>query len=165
MQVFTAYSSMPKRLDITLPSPSDLGFDEPDFTGYWRNKSHCPDKSGSYLVWIYLKHNTRLAKPTKCILSPGWYVYAGSANGPGGLRARLSRHLAKDKSRRWHIDQLTTKATHRYGWAWMNACECALITHLQALPNFHHPVSGFGSSDCQQCQSHLLKWSELTTET
>lgn len=38
---------------------------------------------------------------------PGLYVYVGSARGPGGLRARIARHLRKDKKLRWHIDYLT----------------------------------------------------------
>ena len=28
---------------------------------------------------------------------PGYYLYAGSAFGPGGMRARASRHLRTDK--------------------------------------------------------------------
>jgi Uri superfamily endonuclease len=150
---------MSKPLDISLPSPSDLGLSKPDFSGYLRNKSQCPNILGSYLVWLYLKHNTRLTRPTKTMIAPGWYVYAGSANGPGGLRSRLSRHLAKNKAMRWHIDQLTTKATRRYGWAWINACECDLISQLQDHPYFQHVLPGFGSTYCSACQSHLLQWS------
>lgn len=149
---------MPQSLDSLLPSPTDLDLPNPDFMGYWRNRQHCPNKPGSYLVWLYLQNNSTILTPKKTKLTTGWYLYAGSANGPGGLRARLSRHLAKDKSKRWHIDQLTIKATKRYGWAWLDGKECNLITHLQAHPAFHHPVKGFGSSDCQNCQSHLLSW-------
>lgn len=155
---------MSKPLDISLPSPADLGLPKPDFSGYLRNKSQCPSMPGSYLVWLYMKHGAHLIRPTKTVLSPGWYVYAGSAKGPGGLRPRLSRHLAKDKTIRWHIDQLTTKDIRRYGWAWIDACECSLISQLQDLPSFHHVVRGFGSSDCSQCQSHLLKWLELPSK-
>jgi len=39
-------------------------------------------------------------------LHPGWYVYVGSAFGPGGLAARLARHRAVEKRLRWHIDYI-----------------------------------------------------------
>jgi len=29
--------------------------------------------------------------------APGWYVYVGSALGPGGLAARVNRHLSRSK--------------------------------------------------------------------
>jgi Uri superfamily endonuclease len=41
------------------------------------------------------------------ILPAGRYLYCGSAKGPGGLKARLSRHMRRGKSVRWHIDRLT----------------------------------------------------------
>jgi hypothetical protein len=34
----------------------------------------------------------------------GWYAYAGSAFGPGGLAARINRHLMSAKKPHWHID-------------------------------------------------------------
>jgi hypothetical protein len=36
------------------------------------------------------------------------FLYCGSAKGPGGSKARLSRHF---KSVRWHIDQLTERGS------------------------------------------------------
>jgi len=39
-------------------------------------------------------------------LAPGWYVYTGSAR--RGLVARVRRHLARGKRRRWHVDWITT---------------------------------------------------------
>jgi Uri superfamily endonuclease len=41
--------------------------------------------------------------------SPGWYVYTGSAFGPGGLAARVGRHVKQEKKCRWHIDYLSTR--------------------------------------------------------
>jgi Uri superfamily endonuclease len=40
-------------------------------------------------------------------LPAGRYLYCGSAKGPGGLKARLSRHTRRGKSVRLHVDQLT----------------------------------------------------------
>ncbi len=36
----------------------------------------------------------------------GTYLYVGSAWGPGGLRARVGRHLRGSAALRWHIDYL-----------------------------------------------------------
>ena len=49
-------------------------------------------------------------------LSKGWYVYVGSAFGPGGLAARVSRHLQRHKTRHWHIDHLIWATTVREVW-------------------------------------------------
>jgi len=42
----------------------------------------------------------------KLDLLPGYYIYIGSAFGPGGVRARMLRHLRADKPKHWHIDYL-----------------------------------------------------------
>ena len=39
-------------------------------------------------------------------LEPGYYAYAGSALGPGGVGARLGRHLRGPRRAHWHIDYL-----------------------------------------------------------
>jgi len=36
----------------------------------------------------------------------GWYVYVGSALGPGGLAAKVGRHLGGRKMCRWHTAYL-----------------------------------------------------------
>ena len=41
----------------------------------------------------------------------GWYAYAGSAHGPGGLAARISRHLRVPKPLHWHVDYLRQAAS------------------------------------------------------
>ncbi len=38
-------------------------------------------------------------------VSPGWYVYIGSAFDPGGVRARCLRHWRGGRPH-WHIDYL-----------------------------------------------------------
>ena len=43
----------------------------------------------------------------KLTLAAGQYAYVGSAHGPGGLRARVGRHLRAEKPLHWHIDYLT----------------------------------------------------------
>lgn len=88
-------------------------------------------------------------------LAPGRYLYCGSANGPGGLRARLARHMRQGKKRHWHIDQLTEAGAVLGAWAAPGGNECALVAELAHLPV---PLEGFGSSDCPRCRSHLLHW-------
>jgi Uri superfamily endonuclease len=86
----------------------------------------------------------------------GWYVYTGSAQGPGGLK-RVKRHIslaASDRqTKRWHIDYLlgdpgvtllSTLCAHT-----TRLVECDLATSVGGVP-----VTGFGCSDCH-CISHL----------
>ena len=91
-------------------------------------------------------------------LELGCYVYVGSARGPGGLRARIARHVASEKRVRWHVDQLTSGAAELACVVYAEAAarECVLVPHLERL-GFGHPVPGFGSSDCRNCRSHLLR--------
>jgi Uri superfamily endonuclease len=82
-------------------------------------------------------------------LSAGRYLYCGSANGPGGLKARLSRHMRRGKSLRWHIDQLTERGSVIGSWIVPGGDECELVRRLLPLPI---PIPGFGSSDCAKCR-------------
>jgi len=43
----------------------------------------------------------------------GIYMYVGSARGPGGLKARLTRHCRGPTRTRWHIDYLTSNSNVR----------------------------------------------------
>ena len=89
--------------------------------------------------------------------SAGWYAYVGSALGPGGLRARLSRHTRAEKKLRWHIDYLLGQARLREVWyvEGPERRECAWARLLEDLPGTEVPVPGFGASDCR-CRSHLF---------
>lgn len=89
-------------------------------------------------------------------LPAGRYAYAGSARGPGGIRARVGRHLRADKKPHWHIDRLTARAKIVDVRAYPGGRECDLVTELLSRPGAHAPVPGFGSSDCRDCVSHLV---------
>ena len=136
----------------------DLGLPEPSFSGTQKKIEQCPAEPGVYLVWIKLAKPIETNRPTQAHLPKGWYCYAGSAHGPGGLRARLGRHLSHEKTRRWHVDQLTLKAQHLIAWGWHKGSECHLAQHLGSRSDFIYPLPGFGSSDCNRCQAHLLAW-------
>jgi len=90
-------------------------------------------------------------------LAAGLYGYCGSARGPGGIRARVRRHLRREKAIRWHVDHLTGAAAGIRAIAKPGGDECALARRLLALDRVAVPVAGFGSSDCRSCPAHLLR--------
>ena len=117
-----------------------------------------PNVPGAYLLDLVLGRRATLAIPAlgRPSLPPGRYLYAGSAWGPGGIRARVGRHLRRNKARRWHIDHLRARAPVRAFAALPGAHECDLVEALRALAEVSVPVPGFGSSDCRRCPAHLL---------
>jgi len=121
------------------------------------NCDSLPSTAGAYVLWIDLPNalSIRLSARSPTPLAAGRYLYCGSANGPGGIKARVGRHMRLDKSLRWHVDQLTTAGKVVGAWAFPDAQECALVASLSHLPK---PIPGFGSSDCHHCISHLLEW-------
>lgn len=120
-----------------------------------------PDVRGAYVLLIEMRRpmKIKLAGKIAGALAPGRYLYCGSAKGPGGLRARIARHMRRRKAVRWHVDQLTTRGLVHGAWVFPDECECALVTRLAHLPA---PIPGFGASDCAHCRSHLLQWPEGT---
>lgn len=86
----------------------------------------------------------------------GYYVYVGSAHGGGGLRARVGRHLAYDKPKRWHMDYLRPDLVACA--VWWQACATRLeddwVEQMSAL-GFSPSMPGFGASDSRHC-SHLF---------
>ena len=117
-----------------------------------------PAEPGAYLLLIELA--VPLALDIPCLgestLAPGRYAYCGSAYGPGGLRARIGRHLRRDKTLRWHVDRLTAAGRVTGVRAVPAGRECALVRELLASPGVSVPVPGFGSSDCRTCPAHLV---------
>ncbi|MBN1810373.1 MAG: GIY-YIG nuclease family protein [Anaerolineae bacterium] len=92
----------------------------------------------------------------------GWYVYVGSARGPGGLAARLARHLRPLKPLHWHVDYLRAHASPVEIWYATGAQkrECAWARALLGLPGASVPVPRFGASDCR-CSTHLIHFALL----
>lgn len=87
----------------------------------------------------------------------GWYVYVGSAHGPGGVDARLRRHRSPRKALRWHVDYLRAAARWVEAWAAPLARdgECEWARRLAQLPGAQIPAPRFGASDCR-CPGHLV---------
>lgn len=110
---------------------------------------------GAYVLIVELATETTVQLPKRqgLVLPKGRYLYCGSAKGPGGIKARVARHMRRDKPIRWHIDQLTSAGRVNGAWVFPNGNECELVRSLSVLPV---PIPGFGSSDCPRCASHLL---------
>jgi Uri superfamily endonuclease len=118
-----------------------------------------PKTAGAYVLVIELEadltlQNKRFAGIT---LAKGTYLYCGSANGPGGIAARVKRHCKQDKKPHWHVDELTSdragKVVSMLVVPGGNECELRAALHE---PASQVPVPGFGSSDCRECASHLI---------
>jgi Uri superfamily endonuclease len=118
-----------------------------------------PKSPGTYILFIRLEDAFTLSvgRLGSFDLAAGMVAYVGSAHGPGGLNARISRHCRPDKLPHWHIDALTTAAPVTAVWFSTSPerLECAWAIILAALDGVRLPVSGFGSSDCT-CRTHLF---------
>ncbi len=122
-----------------------------------------PARPGNYLLEIQAPAlpAVKIGRLGRFDLPGGWYYYVGSARGPGGLRARLGRHLKPNKRLHWHIDYLLELSpVKRVFWAetagniehdWANLLR-ATFSGLVLCP-------GFGASDCR-CKAHLFYFSE-----
>jgi len=115
--------------------------------------------SGTYalLLWGEGKRQIEVGALGTMAVRPGFYVYVGSAFGPGGIRARVQRHAADTGTRHWHVDSLRAVATLEAVWLTYDDVrrECAWTRVLQSLPEAAVPMQGFGSSDCA-CSAHLF---------
>ena len=118
-----------------------------------------PDCSGVYVLILRLSRLTTISvgRLGRFQFPTGWYAYAGSAQGPGGLAARLSHHLRSHKPLRWHADYLRVHARPVEIWYAVGARkrECAWGQALSRLPGASTPVPRFGASDCR-CPAHLV---------
>jgi len=120
-----------------------------------------PRTGGGYAIIIRIEKNIKIELFKKNIdVKPGFYVYIGSACGPGGLRARILRHLKRTKKIRWHIDKITSN---------INAKVIIIIYSDKVQGNsFERKVSSclfrkgldyiekFGSTDDKENISHLF---------
>jgi Uri superfamily endonuclease len=125
---------------------------------------------GTYVLalWLEAPADISIGRHGESRFPAGWYLYAGSAFGPGGLRARLSRHqrrVASGKQAHWHVDYLRERTV--WGGAWGSSAaqrlECTWAAALRRLPGARIVAPGFGASDCR-CLSHLVHVSALPSE-
>jgi Uri superfamily endonuclease len=117
---------------------------------------------GTYVLVVNLDQpaNIRVGKRSSQQFRSGYYLYVGSAFGPGGLKSRVGRHIRSEKKMRWHIDYLLPHTN--LCWLWylpMQRLEC---TWSQAIATIEaaNPITGFGASDCR-CSSHLYHFQSV----
>ncbi len=117
-----------------------------------------PAAPGTYALGL------RLDAPAECEIGAlgrhsfpaGYYIYVGSAWGPGGLAARVGRHLRGSGKLHWHIDYLRPCVRPVSLWLAPHArTECAWARLLLADPGARVIVPRFGASDCS-CAAHLI---------
>ena len=117
-----------------------------------------PAEPGAYVLTFRLDGTVTLPIATldNPVFAAGDYLYAGSAFGPGGSRARVSRHLRADKKPHWHIDHLSARVARIDVKTYPGRRECELVADMLAA-GADVPVPGFGSADCRDCAAHLVR--------
>lgn len=122
-----------------------------------------PPGPGTYALQLVLPEpiNLLVGRLERVRLTPGCYVYAGSALGPGGLRGRLLRHVRSDKRIHWHIDYLAAVAQLHEIWLMEGSHrqECQWASWFGKLPVASAPIARFGAADCG-CAAHLARLNE-----
>lgn len=90
-------------------------------------------------------------------IDPGYYVYVGSAFGPGGVRARLEHYRKRPSRPHWHIDYLRSHARPLEVWYSHDGRrrEHQWARILRSVRGASAAASGFGASGCG-CESHLV---------
>jgi len=118
-----------------------------------------PAVKGVYALVIDISREVRIEIGSlgKHLLRKGCYVYVGSAKGPGGLRGRISRHLRKNRRKRWHVDYvLEIGEVKLIAYVASDISECSVVKKLLKI-GLTAPIKGLGSSDCKQgCPAHML---------
>jgi Uri superfamily endonuclease len=126
-------------------------------------------QEAAYLLFLKAGRPVKVRVGSLGLLSlpAGYYVYAGSAVGPGGVKARVGRHLRLARLKagkvRWHIDYLLTdpnvaafESWNFESWKIENhgRIECVVSKEIEKVSDL--TVTGFGSSDCRLgCRGHL----------
>lgn len=118
-----------------------------------------PPQRGTYaLLWRVRRPLVFRAGRLGRVEAPrGWLLYVGSAMGPGGLAARVGRHLAASGRPRWHVDHLVRALPVTEAWVApaSRGREEAWVRALGGLPGVCPVIPGFGASD-SRASSHLF---------
>lgn len=114
-------------------------------------------RKGTYVLFVTLGNDRNITVGARGphLFKAGTYCYVGSAM--AGLDQRLARHLAHEKTLKWHIDYLTTVCDSSEAWISypepIPECELAdRVGALGGIPEMEH----FGCSDCR-CLTHLFR--------
>jgi len=113
---------------------------------------------GTYLLLLECDKQAELSigRLGNITTEPGYYLYVGSAFGPGGIQARINHHKHIASRPHWHIDYLRAAAELLDAWCvYRIHCEHAWAYSLMQSKAVTMPLKGFGSSDCD-CATHLF---------
>jgi Uri superfamily endonuclease len=114
---------------------------------------------GTYVLLLEcaVKAELSIGKLGSMKTGPGYYLYVGSAFGPGGVRARIKHHRKTALLPHWHIDYLRPVAGLVEAWCvYGRRCEHEWAQILLQSENIETPLPCFGSSDCA-CETHLFQ--------
>lgn len=115
---------------------------------------------GSYALLLYAPRAASVTAGSlgNLQLQPGYYLYCGSAFGPGGVRARTAHHRKISKRPHWHLDYLRPYMELLEIWYSFDSVnrEHLWTEQLAVLRGVSFPFPGFGASDCR-CRSHLVR--------
>lgn len=116
---------------------------------------------GIYVLEIYspISFTLPIKKFKDAQFPKGYYYYVGSAQ--KNLVHRINRHLKLNKKLHWHIDYITSNNKNNIKSIlifkdFSRNYECELTGKLQNEFALTHKAKGFGNSDCNVCESHLL---------
>ncbi|MFN2190477.1 MAG: GIY-YIG nuclease family protein [Candidatus Promineifilaceae bacterium] len=126
-------------------------------------RTSLPSAPGVYALVLHLPEdaNIVIGKLGEFNFPPGFYLYIGSAFGPGGLASRLKRHGRStddpEWKDHWHIDYLRHYTNTREIWLVQNSArsECDWASMIGMHEEAFIPASKFGATDCT-CRSHLF---------
>jgi hypothetical protein len=87
-------------------------------------------KPGTYVLILSCASNARIqiGRLGTMQLKRGYYVYLGSALGPGGIRARIAHHQKLSARPHWHVDYL--RAHTRLHSVWLSYGVFPPLSHL-----------------------------------
>lgn len=117
------------------------------------------DGTGTYALFLHIEEEVQMQVGALglCTFPRGVHVYAGSAK--RGLRARLARHVRREKRVHWHVDRLTTAGGCRVLGAVVFTSpvlrECDIVGSLEDVEGAEVRPPRFGASD-HGCRGHLV---------
>jgi Uri superfamily endonuclease len=124
-----------------------------------RDQQRVPSCPGSYVLILqsFRRRCVKIGRLGDLAQQPGFYLYIGSALGPGGVAARVAHHQRLTKKPRWHLDHLRPGVEPVEVWY---CCDTRpreqLWTHvINTLSGATVPLAGFGASDTPDV-SHLF---------
>jgi Uri superfamily endonuclease len=125
-----------------------------------------PSEPGTYILILKLHWECVIDVGAlgELTFSPGFWLYCGSALGPGGLAARIAHHARFAERPRWHVDYLRFAGTPVEVWYALSdeSIECVWASLLSSIDGVEEGARGFGSSDCG-CAAHLFHADSMDT--